>query len=84
MQRLCDFPYVKGFSENVMKAYDISVSVRPQYTLRKAESHPKDKVQKESTCGVVYEIPCHNCEQVAQEVNDRPLQATMTCFCHIG
>ena len=35
--------------------------MRPHYTLRKALVHPKEKVKKENTYGVVYEILCHNC-----------------------
>ena len=45
----------------------ISVIIRPHYTL----VHPKDKVEKENTCGVVYEIPCHNCELKRAENSTR-------------
>ena len=34
----------------------------PQYTLRKALVSPKDNMEMENACGVVYEIPCHNYE----------------------
>ena len=54
-------PYVKIFSR-VIKKHGRTVSMRPHNALRKALVHPKDKVEKENTCCVVYEIPCHNCE----------------------
>ena len=32
--------------------------MRTHYMLTKALVHPKDKVEKENTCGVKYEISC--------------------------
>ena len=44
------------------KANDISVSVRSHNASREALVHHQDKVEKLKTCGIVYEIPCYNCE----------------------
>ena len=57
--------YDKGLSESVarvMKKHSIAVFVRLYHTLREALVHPKDRVEKENACGVVYEFPCLNCE----------------------
>ena len=34
----------------------------PHNKLREVLVHSKDKVKKENTCSVVYQIPCYNCE----------------------
>ena len=57
--------YDKGLSESVarvMKTHGIAVSMRLYHTLREAIVHPKDRVEKENACGVVYEFPCLSCE----------------------
>ena len=57
---------VKGTTEaiqRVLKGYNITTAVRPNTTLRKLLVSPKDKVPKEKQCGVVYEVPCHNCDK---------------------
>ncbi|XP_077999607.1 uncharacterized protein LOC144452388 [Glandiceps talaboti] len=48
-------PYIQGTTE--------ATCVKPYSTLRKELVHPKDKIEKEKQCGVVYEIPCRNCDQ---------------------
>ena len=58
-------PYVKGLSEGVsrvLRKYQIETAMRPVNTLKERLVHPKDKVDKMETGGVVYQIPCKNCD----------------------
>ena len=59
-------PYIKGISERLArtyKKYGISSAMKPINTIREKLVHPKDKLPKEKSAGVVYQIPCKNCEQ---------------------
>ena len=59
-------PYIQGTTEAVqwvLKQY-VTTAVRPHITLRKLLVSPKDKIPKDKQCGVVYQVPCHNCNQV--------------------
>jgi hypothetical protein len=59
-------PYVQGVTEplsRVFNKYNISCAMRPHTTLRRLLVHPKDKVDKQKQCGVVYEVPCKNCDK---------------------
>ena len=38
--------------------------MKPHRTLRNMLVHPKDKIKQEDKTGVVYQIPCKNCERV--------------------
>ena len=58
-------PYVKGVSDRlarVMKNYKISTAMKPHCTIRSQLVHPKDKRDTNSRTGVVYNIPCNNCD----------------------
>ena len=60
-------PYVQGITERIqrtMRKHGIQSTVRPHMTLRRLLVHPKDKIEDEKKCGLVYKIPCHNCHQV--------------------
>ena len=35
--------------------------MKPYQTIRKILVHPKDKINKQNTIGVIYNIPCKNC-----------------------
>ena len=47
-----------------MNQHRIGTSYRPHTTLRRLLVHPKDKIEKQKTCGVVYKVKCNNCEKV--------------------
>lgn len=58
-------PYVKGITEEcqrVIKSYNISCAAKPVRTLRNFLVHAKDKRSFEENTGVVYKIPCANCD----------------------
>ena len=60
-------PYVKGISElleRIYRKHNICTAMRPHMTLRKLLVHPKDKREKEEQSGVVYSIPCIDCDKV--------------------
>ena len=59
-------PYVSGVTERVrrvMKNHGIETPARPHRTLRQTLVHPKDKVEDNDKCGVVYHVPCLSCPQ---------------------
>ena len=47
-----------------MRSYNIGTSFRPHTTIRQLLVHPKDKIDKEKQCGLVYQVGCQNCEKV--------------------
>ena len=60
-------PYVQGFSESlqcVFKRHGVQTTFKPHQTLRQLLVHPKDKRTPQETAGVVYSIPCRDCEKV--------------------
>ena len=59
-------PYVQGVSEairRVLKDLDITTSFRPMTSLRKVLSHPKDPLPPSTRSGVIYQIPCRDCDK---------------------
>ena len=52
--------------------------VEPQTTLRQVLVHPKDKVDKQKKAGVVYKIPCNQCEKVYIGETGRQLGTRIT------
>ena len=60
-------PYVHSFTEKIQRIFTkhrVATVVKPQTTLRQVLVHPKDKVEKQKKAGVVYKIPCRQCEKV--------------------
>ena len=47
----------------IYKKYGVSTVMKPSNTVRQALVHPKDKISKEKTSGVIYRIPCDNCSE---------------------
>ena len=67
-------PYIRGISESIrrmLSSYDIRVCMKPHCTLRQIFVHPKDPIPMDQRSGVVYEIPCDDCEQVYVGQTDR-------------
>ncbi|KAK3727755.1 hypothetical protein QZH41_005220 [Actinostola sp. cb2023] len=60
-------PYVHGVTERVKRVLEdhgIKTSVNPLCTLRQSLSKPKDTIPCNKKTGVVYQIPCEDCEAV--------------------
>lgn len=60
-------PYVQGTTERIQRvlaSYGIKVSVRPTYTLKNILSNVKDPLPKEKKVGVIYSIPCGECDTI--------------------
>ena len=60
-------PYVHSFMEKIQRIFTkhrVATVVQPQSTLTQLLVHPKDKVEKQKKAGVVYKIPCRQCEKV--------------------
>ena len=60
-------PYVRSFTEKIQRIFTkhrVATVIKPQTTLRQVLVHPKDKVKKHEKAGVVYKIPCSQCEKV--------------------
>ena len=59
-------PYIAGVTEKVQRIFrkhNIGSAVKPQTSLRNILVHAKDKQDNEDKAGVVYEIPCQNCDK---------------------
>ena len=57
-------PYIKGLSENLQRLFrthDVSTYHKPFNTLKSILVKPKDSIEKEDQCGLVYHIKCKNC-----------------------
>ena len=60
-------PCVHSFTEKIQRVFTkhgVATVIKPQTTLRQVLVHPKDKVEKHKKAGVVYKIPCSQCEKV--------------------
>ena len=60
-------PYVQGISEpikRILSKVGIGVAMKPFYTLSSVFRKPKDCICNSDKCGIVYEIPCRNCNSV--------------------
>ena len=59
-------PYVRHVSEcvrRILNRMDIRTCFKPMRTLRHMLVHPKDPTPMPAVSGVVYEIPCQDCEE---------------------
>ena len=60
-------PYVKGTLEalqRIFNKYNVATTMRPLSKLRSMLVQPKDKRSLEDSTGVVYQIPCKDCDKV--------------------
>ncbi len=58
-------PYIKGTSEALRRIFNkrgVTVHMKPRNTLRQLLVAPKDKLDKKEQSGVVYRIPCKDCD----------------------
>lgn len=58
-------PYIRGITEKIQQAmnkHNICNSVRT-HKLRQMLVHPKDKIDPEHKCNIIYEIPCLSCSK---------------------
>lgn len=59
-------PYIRGITEplqRAMRKYNINTVVKPYTKLRQLLVHPKDKIEQDKKCNVIYEIPCKSCNK---------------------
>ena len=59
-------PYGRGCSERlarILSKYDVRTSYKPFNKLHTIFGLPKDPVEPQNVCGVVYEIPCKDCSK---------------------
>ena len=59
-------PYVKNVSEKIKRILnDVSIksTFKPLRTIRHFIPQPKDPIQEKETYGVIYQVPCKNCEE---------------------
>ena len=74
-------PYVNSFMEKIQRIFTkhrVATAVKPQTTLRQVLVHPQDKVEKQKEAGVVYKIPCSQCEKVYIGETGRQLGTRIT------
>lgn len=59
-------PYIPGVTEPIqraMKKHQIHTAVKPYTKLRQLLVYPKDKIEQDKKCNVIYEIPCRSCNK---------------------
>ncbi|XP_072025290.1 uncharacterized protein [Amphiura filiformis] len=59
-------PYIEGLSEKLQRIFwkhRIATAMRPHNTLRNLLVHPKDKIESNKTCEVVYRVDCKGCDK---------------------
>ena len=64
--RLVTIPYQQGTSErlsNAFKKRGYATAMKPHTTIRSLVVHPKDKLKPDQKAGVVYQIPCQQCDK---------------------
>ena len=74
-KHLAVIPYVQGVSdplERIFRKHNIATAVKPHQTLRQTLVHPKDKKTLNEQSGIVYKIPCKDCDQVYIGETGRP------------
>ena len=77
-KNMVTIPYIQNVSERLAKVfrkYGVSTAMKPSNTIRQILVHPKDKLSKEQTAGVVYKIPCKNCKEAYIGETGRQFQA---------
>ena len=60
-------PYVQGVSEPIKKVLaqvDIEVALKPHRMLSSVFRKPKDRILESEKSGLVYEIPCRDCDAI--------------------
>jgi predicted GIY-YIG superfamily endonuclease len=59
-------PYFQDRSKKLQRIYNkfgVQIIHKPTNTICDLLVHPKDKTPKEKKCGILYLIPCDNCEE---------------------
>ena len=70
-------PYVKGVTERIqrtMRKHNIETPVKPHITIRRLVVHPKDKLEDNHKCGVIYRVNCLSCQQIYLGETGRKLE----------
>ena len=71
---------MQGVSEpikRVLAQAGIEVALKPYFTLSSVFRKPKDVTCDEKKCGLVYEIPCRDCDAVYVGETGRSLSTTV-------
>ena len=69
MKILC-LPYVRGVTEKIdrvcrsIKTVNLKLVTKPHRTIRQTLVNVKNRVPEEKRTGVVYEVPCRDCDHV--------------------
>ena len=65
---LC-LPYVRGVTEKIdrvcrnIKTVNLKLITKPHRTIRQTLVNVKNRVPEEKKTGVIYKVPCHDCDQ---------------------
>ena len=67
LKRFTSTPYVQDVSEpisRILTQVGIGVALKPHHTLSSLFRKPKDVINFEQKCGLVYQISCRDCNTV--------------------
>jgi len=79
--KMVTIPYLQGTSERISHAFKkrgFSTALKPHTTIRSVLVHPKDKLSTEQKAGVVYQIPCKQCDRTYVGETSRMLKDRIT------
>ena len=74
-------PYICGISEKIkrpLNELNIKVALRPLYTIANFVPSPKDSVKKDELSGLVYQVPCADCNLIYIGRTKRSLKSRLT------
>ena len=60
-------PYICGISEKIkrlLNKLNIKVALKPLYAITNFVPFPKDSVKKEELSGLIYQVPCADCNLI--------------------
>ena len=75
--RWCSAPYLHSTSEAVARLltpYGLRLAHKPAHTIRTTLMRPKDPLTEDEKTGLIYCIPCNDCDKVYIGETDRQLQ----------
>ena len=73
-------PYIKGVSDKIQRILHnigVKVAFKPYLTINKYLPSPKDFTNKDELSGMIYQVPCHDCDFIYIGQTKRTLKSRL-------